>query len=84
MKNRLLSYYRHHRFRVINRKLAITEGILDNDYWSKRPGLLAKGKIHCTCWMCKRERFKDSPKRQDQAKLDAMALEIQDYFNGNK
>ncbi|MFJ8263794.1 hypothetical protein ACIQ4I_17960 [Rummeliibacillus sp. NPDC094406] len=40
--NRNRAYYRHHRRRVIKRKMKITKG------WIISHGYLAKGKIHCS------------------------------------
>lgn len=48
MSNRTRAYYRDVRNKAIARKLRISA-----NYWHvKAPGVLSKGKIHCSCWMC--------------------------------
>lgn len=47
---RTRSERRHKRAAVINRKARIARGLYGDDIWVK--GKLAKGKIHCSCWMC--------------------------------
>lgn len=48
MANRDRAYYRRMRAKAVTRKHRISKG-----YWYvKAPGVLSKGKIHCSCWMC--------------------------------
>lgn len=48
MANRSRGYYRKVRANAIRRKQRISKS-----YWHvKAPGVLSKGKIHCSCWMC--------------------------------
>ncbi|MBP2243267.1 hypothetical protein J2Z40_003866 [Cytobacillus eiseniae] len=47
--NRSRAYYRHHRKRVIQRKSKIAKQL---GWHSRFTGSFAKGKIHCSCWMC--------------------------------
>lgn len=48
-KNRNAAYYRHNRYRTINRK----KNILAGRIWKyKYDGMYSKGKIHCSCKMC--------------------------------
>ncbi|MEK4967065.1 hypothetical protein MKX29_05095 [Cytobacillus sp. FSL R7-0696] len=49
IKNRSRAYYRHHRKRVIHRKTKIAE---QTGWQSRFTGYFAKGKVHCSCWMC--------------------------------
>lgn len=48
MPNRTRPYYRYMRIKAIKRKHCISK-----DYWHvEHLGVLGKGKIHCSCWMC--------------------------------
>ncbi len=42
-------------------------------------GTLSKGKIHCSCRMCRYEQYHSIPKAKHKAKLKAMKKEIDDY-----
>lgn len=47
-RNRSREYYRAVRAKSIERKWKIA-----HDYWYvKAPGVLSKGKIHCSCYLC--------------------------------
>lgn len=75
-----LAKTRYERFRHINRKKRIIKE--QNNYWSyKHEGELSKGKIHCSCWMCRRKSY-DSPKISDLRKSLAMKDEIRSWENG--
>ncbi len=64
MPNRTRSYYREAREKSIARKYRIS-----HDYWYvKHPGMLSKGKIHCSCWMCATKTKKDEPPISEQRK----------------
>lgn len=80
MKNRSVSYYRHQRERNIKRKEFIAKHILQ---WDTLPirGKFNKGKIHCSCWMCKFEKHFDISKANVKAKADAMKEEIKCFYN---
>lgn len=70
-------YYRHHRERCIKRKKKIIRDL--NDYWHyTHEGVLSKGKIHCSCWMCRRKSY-DEPKMQDVRNSMAMDYSEQEY-----
>lgn len=61
--NRDRQYYRVQRARHIRRKQRIIRE--QNDYWYYRhAGELSKGKIHCSCPMCRHKSY-DKPKIQD-------------------
>lgn len=63
MEERTLSYRRMQRRRTINRKKNIIKK--QNNYWYyKHEGQLSKGKIHCSCWMCRSKSY-DGAKIQD-------------------
>jgi len=51
------AYYRWHRFRVIYKKVKFLQrrdGIEGVESWTRgQYGRLSKGKIHCSCWMCR-------------------------------
>lgn len=56
-------YRRKQRQRVINRKKNIIRN--QNNYWHyEHEGVLSKGKIHCSCWMCRNKSY-DRTKMQD-------------------
>ena len=75
--NRTRDYYRHHRERVIKRKKDIIHA--QNDYWHVRfEGELSKGKIHCSCPLCRRKSY-DYSKMSDIDKVISMAQEVMDY-----
>lgn len=54
--NRSRDYYRKQRARVIRRKQNIIHS--QNDYWHvEHAGMLSKGKIHCSCPMCRHKSY---------------------------
>lgn len=61
-------YRRKQRRRAIKRKLGILKGIGENEYvraWTRgRPGRLAKGKIHCSCPLCRTKFYDCLPHRE--------------------
>ena len=67
--NRSRSYYRKQRMRAIHRKEKILrqlggeENVLAWEHGAA--GRLSKGKIHCSCWMCRRKSY-DNPQLQDK------------------
>lgn len=72
---------RYERFRHINRKKRIIKE--QNNYWHyKHEGMLSKGKIHCSCWMCRQKSY-DSLKISDIRKIDKMNADLDDFFKGN-
>ena len=58
MPKRSRAYHRDVRAKAIARKLAISK-----DYWFViADGVLNKGKIHCSCWMCtEKSKFRGRP-----------------------
>lgn len=73
--NRDRSYYRWQRKRAIHRKEGILRRIGGDEYvraWSRgSSGRFAKGKIHCSCWMCRRKSYDDPPIRDKRMAADA-------------
>lgn len=77
-RNRTSAYYRHHRYRSINRKYPLVRlGI----WWIPADaegrdikGHLAKGKTHCGCGNCILKTRKHGWKISDLRKLDKHAL----------
>lgn len=76
--NRSRDYYRKQRARVIRRKQKIIHG-LNDDWHVEHAGMLSKGKIHCSCPMCRHKSYDEksmSDKRKDefaQQQLDELA-----------
>lgn len=59
MQNRTRDYYRKQRKSHIDRKKRIIKD--QNDYWHyKYDGVLSKGKIHCSCWMCRHKFYQEA------------------------
>lgn len=79
MKNRTKAYTRHQRERIIQKKLAILHTVfqLEDEYLPIR-GTLSKGKVHCSCKLCRFEQYYAIPKAKHKAKLKAMQKEIDD------
>ena len=81
--NRDRSYYRKQRKRVIHRKEKILlqlGGEKKHFAWTRGAvGRLSKGKIHCSCWMCRTKSYDDPQLRDKRAVLNAaeQLLEIQ-------
>ena len=81
--NRSRSYYRKQRMRAIHRKEKILRqlGGEENAFaWEHGAvGRLSKGKIHCSCWMCRRKSYDDPKIRDKRAAIDTaqQLLEIE-------
>lgn len=79
MKNRSKAYTRHQRERIIQRKWAILRDVLQREIESMPVhGSLSKGKVHCSCRMCRYEQFHGIPKSKHKAQWEAMQKEIDD------
>lgn len=77
MKNRSKSYIRHHRERIIRKKLAILKHVHQmEDRFLPVRGTLSKGKVHCSCRLCRSEQYHGIPKAKYKAKWRAMQQEI--------
>ena len=76
------AYYRYQRNRHIRRKLRILKGYGEwiTEGWTRnQPGRLAKGKIHCSCPMC-REKYYDYPRLSDKRHILAANQQANEYF----
>ena len=81
--NRDRGYYRRQRMRVIHRKenilrqLGGEENVLAWEHGAA--GRLSKGKIHCSCWMCRSKSYDDPQVRDKRAAINAaqQLLEIE-------
>lgn len=73
--NRDRNYYRKQRRRAIRRKQEILRRIGGEAYvcaWSNgAAGRFAKGRIHCSCWMCHRKSYDDPQIRDKRMSMDA-------------
>ena len=77
--NRPKAFVRHQRFRVINRKKKIIKD--QNGYWHyTHEGVLSKGKIHCSCWMCSAKTGIHGPKISDLRKIETARDMVQEYY----
>ncbi|MCL2281381.1 MAG: hypothetical protein FWC25_01810 [Dehalococcoidia bacterium] len=58
---RTRAYYRWQRMRTIRKKLSLLKCIGGDDLaqgWVRgKPGRLAKGKVHCSCYMCRAKSY---------------------------
>jgi len=81
--SRSRAYTRHQRQRCIQRKKNL---IRDGKFWIyKYEGMLSKGKIHCSCWMCRTKSY-DYPKIQDvrhRMAMDASEADLMFHEKNN-
>jgi len=77
------AYYHYQRRRTILRKMRILKriGNFENmNAWSRgQYGRLAKGKIHCSCWMC-RTKSKDQISHRDAKHKISAYQQMSDYI----
>ena len=81
-KKRTRAYRRHQRTRAIAHKLYIIKHIQfwDNDMLTKKHiGKLAKGKVHCSCNMCKFEKHYEIEHHKYKSYRKVAEEEIKDY-----
>ena len=82
-KNRTIDYYRKQRIKHINRKKRIIHEL--DDYWSyKYDGMLSKGKILCSCFICSGKSAVHGPTIRDiriKEGLDQQLLDLQEEYN---
>ncbi|WP_216664724.1 hypothetical protein [Bacillus sp. WMMC1349] len=77
-KNRSRAYFRHHRKRVIQRKIKIVKHL----GWQPRiTGYFAKGKVHCSCWMCSQKTKKDGFPHSQNIQLERLNSQLYDDFS---
>lgn len=78
------AYYRWQRRRAIHHKAWIVRYAWKEDsplFWTpSRIGALSKGKIHCSCWMCRRKSY-DELSRTDKRKQEACKQQLEEITN---
>lgn len=79
------SYTRYQRNRAINRKFNILKNTwgskeAESIYGGKKKGSLSKGKIHCSCWMC-RKKSNIELSHSDKKKLISYKQALDEYFS---
>ena len=81
MANRSRAYIRYQRRNHINRKKRIIKN--QCDYWYYEfEGVLSKGKIHCSCPICRRKSY-DKASRADIRKAIRAVNDLVDNGYGN-
>ncbi|GKV65626.1 MULTISPECIES: hypothetical protein [unclassified Sporosarcina] len=67
-EKRTRAYTRHQRERIIKKKLSILRNVLGyEEKYLPVAGKLNKGKIHCSCKMCRYEQFYGIPKAKHRS-----------------
>lgn len=77
-KNRSRAYFRHHRKRVIRRKIKIAKHL---GWHSRFTGYFAKGKVHCSCCLCSQKTKKDGFPHSQNKQLERLNSQLHNYFN---
>ena len=81
-------YYRRQRKRTIRRKRGILFRLGGREYydgWTRgAEGRLAKGKIHCSCPICRRKSYDELSMRDKRAKDKAISMVRDFYVEGGK
>lgn len=78
--NRTRDYYRKMRAKAIHRKRRIIKG--QHDYWYvEHEGMLSKGKIHCSCPMCRHKSYDEKP-ATDKRKDEFARSQVEDLYTG--
>ena len=81
MNKRNRAVRRYLRKRAIKRKLAIVKSTFYMDDFSQIvEGKYSKGKVHCSCRMCRYEQFHGIEKSKLAAKLCMMNQEMKSYL----
>ena len=79
--NRTRIWYRYQRRRAIHRKAGILRriwGAAEVNLWTNgKTGKLSKGKIHCSCWMC-RHQSRDEHSASDLRKESSLRQQIKE------
>jgi hypothetical protein len=77
------AYRRSQRSRVIHKKVCILRKYGGEEYvfaWARgNPGRLAKGKIHCSCWMCRSKSY-DGLSQADKKRLLSAKQQMKDIL----
>ncbi len=76
------AYYRYQRKQHIKRKMGILLRVGGKEHltaWSRDEyGRLPKGKIHCSCWMCRAKSY-DEPTMSDWRAQVGAEQQVQEY-----
>lgn len=91
MKNRSRAYYRYQRWRSICRKYRIHKQTLGKQFVERcyspggekgtAIGSLSKGKIHCSCPMCRTKSY-DKPSYRDKRLMLNAREQLREYTEG--
>ena len=77
------AYYRWHKRRIIKKKIDFLRhyGGAESIYaWTRdKPGKLAKGKIHCSCWMCRTKSY-DHISHSDAKHIESITQKFKEFY----
>lgn len=85
MFHKNFNYRRHQRKRSIERKKRITEKVYGINNYYKYDGQYDKGKIHCSCWLC-RSGYESRKKHKEELLYDKekdMLEDLEDKGDNN-
>lgn len=74
-------YFRKVRIAAIAKKMRKSSHYAPDGSYYKCKGQYSKGKIHCSCGLCKGERFSELPSKSDMNKLIAFRQQLEDYYS---
>ncbi len=80
LQKRNRSYFRYQRQRVISRKLKLVNFL---GYSAKYPGYFAKGKVHCSCWMCSVKTRKNGFPISQKSQIESLKYKLELYYKEN-
>lgn len=72
------AYRRYQRNKHILRKKRIIKNVYMGDWGYKHDGMLSKGKVHCSCWMCRYH-----PEWSVSTREEIMKSQLHDFENNN-
>lgn len=82
--NRNRNYYRKQRERSIKRKFAIQQFTLGTEYaeeiYDGKKGQLSKGKVHCSCSMCRTKSY-DELSHRDKLQQESAKEQLHFYYS---
>lgn len=81
MPERDRGYYRFQRRKHIKAK-KLKASSWGDYFFFDHEGKLDKGKIHCSCWMCRAKTY-DSYKHSDEIKIERLNSSEEDFENEN-
>ena len=80
-KNRSRAYYRQQRRRVIRRKMNIVGWL---DWHVPFEGWCAKGKIHCSCELCRAKTREEGLPHSQKKQWQCLGQQLADYVRGKE